>query len=540
MRRYLVTLLLPLLLAAQQPPSKASITGHVTNAATGEPLKKARVHLELLAPSAKVSMVMSNADGSFEFTNIDPGSYEISASRTGFLDTTYGAKKPHQAGSILTLAAGQQVTDLTLALMPQAVISGRVVDEDGDPVENAMVDVSTQTWQGGKLSYTERNRVNSDDRGEFRVAGLEPGKYLLSAQFQNYPFEPANEGEPKTRPVTTYYSGSTSVENATPIEVQSGQQMSIEMRMLSGRTVHVRGKIAGPAPKESLHLSMIPEESDNPFAGESVAASVGDFDIAGVAPGTYRLTAFTFVNGPKSFGSQIVTVGETDVNGIVLNIIPPGSLHGRVRVEGAAPSASKWSATSANVSLIGHIAVIHPPGQISPKQDGTFLFEDVSAGAYSVQAAGGPEGAYLKSIRLNDQDVLNKEIDLSQGVSGDLEVVFRYGAAELDGTVQLPQEASSVPIFNIVLVADEDSRQQQSTMSDQNGAFTFKGLTPGQYHVYAFEQLNANQLENPAVLKAVEEKGTAVELKENDKKQLELSVISADDMQQILAKLGLQ
>ncbi len=174
MRRCLVALVLPLLLAAQQPPPKGSIAGHVTNAGTGEPLKKATVQLEPRGANTKAEVAISNADGSFEFTNLDPGSYGISGSHTGFLNKSYGASKPGQTGSILMLASGQQVTDLTLALTPQAVITGRLVDEDGDPIQAAMVEVSTQIWQSGKLSYTPRNMSQSDDRGEFRLAGLSP------------------------------------------------------------------------------------------------------------------------------------------------------------------------------------------------------------------------------------------------------------------------------------------------------------------------------------------------------------------------------
>ncbi len=286
----LVALFLPLLLAAQQPPPKASIAGHVTNAATGELLKKATVILEPGAPNLKRQMAISNADGSFEFTSIDPGLYGISGNHTGFLTAYYGAKKPNRRGDIISVAAGQQVTDLTLALTPQAVISGRVVDEDGDPIQGATVELLMQTWQNGKLSYAQRNGdAQSDDRGDFRLAALEPGKYLLSAQIQHSIFEPSNDTEPKIRPVTTYYSGSTSVENATPVEIQTGQELSIVMRMLSAQTFHVRGKIAGTLPQgielRSLQVALLFEKSQFLSAGISRIAKGGAFDIASVAPG---------------------------------------------------------------------------------------------------------------------------------------------------------------------------------------------------------------------------------------------------------------
>ncbi len=76
--------------------------------------------------------------------------------------------------------------------------------------------------------------------------------------------------------------------------------------------------------------------------------------------------------------------------------------------------------------------------------------------------------------------------------------------------------------------------------TNQNGTFSLQQLPPGQYRAYAFEEMNSGQLQNPEVLKQLESRGTEVEVKENDKKQIQLPLISADDLQQILAKLGIE
>ncbi len=118
---------------------------------SGEPLRKATVHLRRRSPAtgavpgAQGYTGTSEADGSFRFEAVEPGEYNLSGERFGFLNTQYGQKYPGGAGTPLTFRAGQQITDLILKLTPQAVISGKVVDEDGDPIDNAMIQVLSQT-----------------------------------------------------------------------------------------------------------------------------------------------------------------------------------------------------------------------------------------------------------------------------------------------------------------------------------------------------------------------------------------------------------
>jgi hypothetical protein len=144
----------------------------------------------------------------------------------------------------------------------------------------------------------------------------------------------------------------------------------------------------------------------------------------------------------------------------------------------------------------------------------------------------------LKSVRWGQQDLLGKELDFSNGASGDLEIVFRYGAAQVSGVVQIPQDANKTapPDFTIVLVPDvlnADGSGMDFSGVDQNGTFSFKRVTPGRYLAYALEQVDNNQLQNPDVLKQLASKGTEVEVKEKDNKQIQLTPIPAGDLKRI-------
>jgi hypothetical protein len=233
-----------------------------------------------------------------------------------------------------------------------------------------------------------------------------------------------------------------------------------------------------------------------------------------------------------------------------LNAIPPGSLQGHARVEGTPPAGSApWNPATVVVQL-------NPAGDwpqfggstFSINADGSFVIKDIGAGTYNVVAYDGREETYLKAVRLSGQDVLNRPIDLSQGASGELEIVFSFGTAEVHGTVQRSTGASmettadsSGPLAVAVLALQSESGMiAGSARTDAGGNFALKSLAPGKYRIYAFEDQNGADLSNPDLVKALESKATEIEVKESENKQIELPLISSDELKQILTKLGLE
>lgn len=557
------------------PEQKCVVGGRVTNLLTGESLKKATIHLTRsvsgsmsmdtveFGDSASASqgyMATSGADGSFRIEGIEPGDYTLSGERGGYLRIEYGAKGPTQSGIVATLRPGQQLTDINLRLNPQAVITGKVLDEDGDPVSNAAVYVLRRTWQRGKRRLLPQGGANVNDLGEFRIADLSPGKYYICASVMN--FRRSNEeapppGKPDIRPIRTCHPDAMTLEAATPIEIAAGQDLSgLEIRLHRAQTYHVRGKVVGDLPKgegRDAGLILAPRDQDMFFFGTNEASMNKDrtFDMAGVAPGSYTLHLFFMSGNIRGAAHQPIDVGQGDVNDVIVAISPYGSLHGQARLEGM-PQAGVNAVNLANVSVYlspaDSATMFGSMPKGTSKADGSFVIDNVLPGKYYVRT-NAPAGTYLKSVRFGMQEILGKELDLSQAVSGDLEIVFHHGAAEVNGTVQLQDRARSsatpataVPATSIMLVPDvlnADGSGMYYASANQVGSFTLKSVSPGHYHTYALENANRDELQDPDVLKQLESRATEVEIRENDHRQVQLPLISSEDLQQILVRLGI-
>lgn len=547
------------------------------NALTGEPLKKATVRLTKNANSRTAASpgsqaqgpqgytTTSEADGNFKIENIEPGDYRLSGDRSGYLTTQYGAKSFGRAGSTITLRPAQQLTNLSLTLTPQAVISGKVVDQDGDPVNGVMVQLVGQMWQRGKLRHMPQGGSNTNDLGEYRIANVRPGKYYVLVQRMRFgpEAEPASDpGKPDIRPVRTFYPEAPNVDSATQLDVKAGQDLTgIDVRLRTAPTFHIRGKIVGALPDgvgdQQLNLNASTRGDDTMmfmFGGGGRVTKDRTFDIAGVAPGTYTVNVFAMGGQVRALGRQDVDVGEADVNDVQVAVVPPGSLHGQISFEGNPQPGVTADVKNVHIFLSpsDNGRMMFGGGNATPKEDGTFVVDNVTPGKYFLNV-NAPQGTYLKSVRLGSEEMLGKFLDLSQG-SGQISVVFSYGAAELDGTVQMPQNSAEAtdaaagqplqtPDASVVLVPEklnEDWSGIRFSDTGAGGTFTIRQLPPGRYRAYAFEKMQYQDLQNPDLLKELEAKGTEVELKQNEKKQIQLPLISEADMQQIYGRLGIE
>ena len=185
MRLIAFVCLFPIAVSAQaQVASDAlcSIEGRVVNALTGEPLKKAGLFLLSSEPPPRdtpqtLYSTVSGPDGHFAMTNLPPGPYWLSVDRSGFTRAGYGARTPGQRGAMIHLSRGQTLTDVDFRLTPQGIVLGRVVDEDGEPVINAQVQLLRLHYAQGKRQLGEAHRwppIGTNDLGEYRVFGLDP------------------------------------------------------------------------------------------------------------------------------------------------------------------------------------------------------------------------------------------------------------------------------------------------------------------------------------------------------------------------------
>ena len=521
-------LLFPLALAAQD--NLCGVSGSVVNALTGEPVRHAQVTVRRIdiVPGA-TSSVATDSSGSFAVAALEPGTYRISADHTGFIPAQLGQRGPNKPAASLVLTPGQKSTGQRINLYPQGVITGRIVDEDGEPVPNVEVQVSRLQYMAGRKQLARSAGSMTNDLGEYRVFGLSPGRYYLNAIYRaNGPV--AGEGEY----VSTYYPHTADPTAAAPLEVAPGSLLgNIEIPLLRVRTVTIKGRVTSELTGANIHMILSPNNplgaiSDN---GRGASASPdGAFEFRNVVPGTYQLIAMENTSDVGHIARMPLQVGPSNIEGISLTIRAPVTIAGQVKVEGE--MTGSISRTSVGVRPFENRSIVvgrMPDLPIKP--DRSFQLPDLSADHYGIVVSGLPDGFYVKSIRSAETDVQLAGLDLTGGAPAPLEIVLSPNAGTLTGTVLDPKTQKPVAGGIVVLVPqDKDRRTRESfyrtSSTDLAGQFTFKSLIPGDYKAFCWEDVPYGAWMDPDFLTPQDSRGTSVTIAERTPQSLQLTLIT--------------
>lgn len=523
----------------------AVIEGRVLHRRTGEPIPRASLSLRT-SDGRQGLMTTADAEGKFRFEEVAAGSYRISAERRGFLRGDFGARRTFQAGSLVTVADGQEVKGVDVKLDPQSVLSGQVLDEYGEPFERAQVELLRFGFVQNRQQLVPVNQASTDDLGQFRIWNLAPGRYYLRArgQFRGMTLRPdipmETTGKIEENYVPTYFPGVAEFQSATPIEIGVGQDFSgVSLQILKSRVYRIRGRVDGLVPGTDARMNrvMLIQRGAQAFRGFDNTSGVrpnGTFEITNVVPGSYELVLMQ--GGPnmqRTIRTQ-VEVANADLNDIVLSPGAAVTVQGAVRAEGE---------TKVNFASLRVMLVSPDPGFIQPngpvKEDGAFTIENASPDRYRLAIVPLPQGTYVKSIRVSGHDVTRSGLDFSSGAAGRVEVVLGDKPASLEGAVE---RASTDALPGTVIVLPEPFSPEEfalapyqgtrlTTSVDQNGRFTIANIPPGEYRVYAFEEFDQLSGYDPERLRKLEKFSEAVKLGEGESKTLALKQIPPEEGQ---------
>jgi hypothetical protein len=286
--------MIPLLFAllAQTPtpaPQKCGIEGTVVSSTTGAPLRKVTITLE----GGKNDLTATtSAEGKFKFENLEPSDYTIKAERVGYLEGP---------DTVLTLQPAELKTDFVLKLTPQAVIAGRVLDEDSDPVVGVRVAYIRWVAAGEKKFKLEEGLQEVNGEGGFTITGLGPGSYYLQALPELFDGQ-RPRGEDFT---ITFYPNSPDLAGAGTLTIAAGGEVrNLEIRMRKSPTFRIRGRVSIPASAAGVPsgLDLISEDSVDMALGSGRSASIekGEFIFEGVqrALGPVIWTKARFLGAP--------------------------------------------------------------------------------------------------------------------------------------------------------------------------------------------------------------------------------------------------
>jgi hypothetical protein len=554
----------------QAPPSSdartpqgrgtASIAGSVMAEAGGAPLARARVIIRSAAMAAP-RVVLTDSSGAFRFESLPAGDYEIHVARTGYVLPHGIDRSPLRVEA--RLADGEARTGIVIPLARAGTIPGRLMDEDGAPLGGAEVQArSLRTASGQALTVTAS--ATTDDRGDFRLAGLPAGQYFVVAI--DPAFKGAGDPAGAVRYAPTFYPDALSHGDAQPISVVAGGEAPrVEFRIRIARPARVSGTIASldRRPLRSGSVVMIPR--DGPATASIPAADVdllpdGRFSIRNVPPGDYQLRVRAEVDPAQAmwFASFAITVEGRDVDDIRM-ILSPGALVQGV-LEWDPPTGGKSAASDRTAGNYPETAVGSrtPAGGQQPagerpairvrapladgttfgdsltgvvEADGTFRIRGVAAGLHYFDVEGVPAPWTVTGVFLRGRSVLDQPVEIREGEQfGGLRIVVSQSSAELRGTVR---HAGGAPARDALVVTSSAppltpspvNPRFRTTRTDREGRFRIERLPPGDYRVTAVVGLDELVVRRREWLERLTPRGATVAVGANGVQTVDLVAI---------------
>jgi hypothetical protein len=546
-----VLLVVPAFASAQAPPETSEtcdVSGTVVRTADGSPLNDATVWMTSADGQQPLKAATTSADGHFELKNILAGQYHLSAERDGYISMQYGQKRAGDTGSLLTLRPGQKVVDLVFRLAKAGVIAGRVFDEDGAPLQSMHIKTSRETFSGGKKVFEQTQQRESNDLGEFRLFGLRPGRYLVSAAPNGRnrfaggraAFE-ADKKPPERAYVRIYYPGVTSLGKASLITVKPDDQItSIDIFMKKASVYRIHGRVVNLPPRASSKVShglgltvqvLRPGDGGggiwDPTGQVGLGGDDGSFEVSDVPSGNYTILVYCWSGEIFHAARQDVTVNG-DMEDLRLTAGDVTSIPGRViwdgpaKVERSMPLRIIASSTE-DLPLPGAAGEVDDSGQ--------FVLKDIPEGEFEFRIRGLCRECYTKEVRYNGRVLPDGKIQIAKDAAGQVEITLSSRGAHIQGDVLDEDSLPAVGAWVVAIPEHTSWRASYSTNTDQYGHFDTWGLPPGKYHLFSWAGLEEGIWEDPAFLKHYTAESTDVEVSDGDRKttQLKLIPLRAED-----------
>jgi len=519
------------------PRGTAALRGYVVAADTGAPIRRAQVRIS--APEAQDTRITTTDEqGRFEVKELVGGRYTVTASKGGFVTLQYGQRRPGERGTPVDLPAGQTLEKLAIALPRGSVIAGRIVDEFGEPLTGAQVSVLRYAYVNGVRQLRPAGQSDrTDDQGSYRVFGLPPGEYYVTATLRDDRDGRMVPGDdaPANGYAPTFYPGTTSAAGAQRVSVNLGQQLDgVNFGLGLVPLARVSGRIIGPAGLAPIGPVMAIPEDAIPLSGGGLrmgqSRADGSFEIRGLAPGRYVLQVGRGRRPTNDLvGRTPIVVAGGDVDNVTIALTTAAIATGRIESDTTSPPAVRPSQVRISAAPANPApAAMFGGGAMSPVAD-DYTFELRGMSGPSYLRVNAPSGWTLDRILLDGQDVTDVPLAFEPGsqVAG-LRVVLTQSAAAVSGSVRDDRGAAVLDATVVVFPDDESlwrpqSRFIRTARPDTSGRFEISGLPASNgYRIVAVQGLEDGQASDPEFLAMVRDRAERLSLARGEAKTTDL------------------
>jgi len=512
------------------PPAKGQIAGIVVNAAGGHLLPRSLVILRNLKTK---SQTLGRADDNahFIFDRLDPGSYQVLAGRQGYY--TDDGKRDMQP--VVDLAAGD-AKEVVVRLLPLGVISGRIVDEANDPVRDVEIRLLGEEHYHGRGFLNTMGSAVSDDRGEYRIFDVRPGSYFLLAEHNlNKEWKKQTGAVPArgSRLDIAYpplmYPGTSDMLQAQKLAVNPGDDLHADFALFPVQAVSIQGRVVNgltnrPITHPSVTAYWGPTASVMARTAEITENGSG-FEIRGIGAGTYTLRT-TFMDDGETFSDErVVEIGSQGMRNVVISGLPDFEIIGHVQFEnsrfyGFFPSVEFASLGPKNSSIF-RVGTSRPDYQFTGKLH--------PGDRYRVNVPNLPQDFYLKSVKVSGREVANTDVVIG-GRHTEIDLLVSPAGGHIEGTTLNDQHEPISGSYVLLVPTSSDKLDAdliRPARSDVKGKFVLRGVPPGSYKLFAFEDAEAEILNQPDLLAKYEQNSQSVKVEEAGKYTVEIKPVPA-------------
>lgn len=533
-------------LQAQAPPASVPlernlrVAGTVVDDLSGQPLARAQVFLFLQSVRDFQLTTVTAQDGHFSFEGLVPGKYTLSAQRKGYLPQAY--KQHGQFSTAIIVGADLDTGNLRFALLPEAAISGRVLDEMNEPVRNAQVLLFREGLSLGTRGTRQENGTSTDDRGQFRLAHLAAGTYFVAVSARPWYAQPVTHqrmitgdssgkitetviatGEPDLDVLypVTFFPNTTGFSGAAPITMHAGDAETADFTLHPVPALHMTIRTGSPGESEGIWVEVSQPliggvQNQMPVSSQQTAPGI--FEISGLPPGRLNVRLGTSKDGNTVYRSQNVQLaGDLDLN--AAEAMAFTSVSGSFKTDDGSPLSQPAQLQLRNKAS-GEILFMHADGTKESK----FRELDLAPGTYDV-AVVSPGAAALKRLTATGARISGNTLEIEAGQHAELNVVISRGTSSISGVaLKDGKPIDGVLVIMVPEVPEHNLVLFRRDQSDSDGSFNLNGILPGKYTLVAIE--NAWELEwfKPGVIQKYLAGGKEVRVTPDSKQTVNVNV----------------